>query len=464
MYQSRVRPDISSRKHVAPPYSWSSRGHRSAIQVVHSFLQSSFFETRLLRSSILALITIGVVASLAGCGGIVYRNASANSGNSGGNSTTPELSGIACATQSLTGSQVNACTASLSATASSAVNVTLTSSNSALQVPSEVTIAAGANSGSFNAVSSAVSKTTSVTITGSANGVSMTDVITLHPQTISTSASLSSISCGTQSLTGAQSKACTVSLTGSASSATNVTLSSSSSALQVPSTVTISAGTASGSFNAVSSAVTQTTSVTITGSAGGITKTDAMTLYPATALPVSLSKLSCATLTLLGPTTTACSVYLSGAATSTVTVSLSSNNNSLQVPATVTVPANSTTVAFVATALSVTTTQNATITASSNGVSQSDVLQLDPLQASTQHKVELSWDAASSASVMIVGYNVYRSTPGSSYQLLNTAVDANTSYTDASVSSGQTYDYVVKSVDSAGAESSPSNVSTVTIP
>jgi fibronectin type 3 domain-containing protein len=39
-----------------------------------------------------------------------------------------------------------------------------------------------------------------------------------------------------------------------------------------------------------------------------------------------------------------------------------------------------------------------------------------------------------------------------------------TTFTDANVQSGQTYLYYVTSVDSSGAESSPSNSTTVTIP
>src|ERR1700739_1934188 len=100
---------------------------------------------------------------------------------------------------------------------STPTSVTLRSNNAALQVPSAVTIAAGASTGSFKAVASAVSKTTSVTITGSAGGVTRTDVLTLNPPTTTTTATLSSISCGTQSLTGSQSSACTIDLSKAAS-------------------------------------------------------------------------------------------------------------------------------------------------------------------------------------------------------------------------------------------------------
>ena len=84
---------------------------------------------------------------------------------------------------------------------------------------------------------------------------------------------------------------------------------------------------------------------------------------------------------------------------------------------------------------------------------------------SAAHQVDLSWNAPSSSTVPIVGYNIYRSTGSSStYQLLNSSVDAQTTYVDSTVQSGTTYVYIVKSVDSSGRQSAPSNKVSVTIP
>jgi hypothetical protein len=52
----------------------------------------------------------------------------------------------------------------------------------------------------------------------------------------------------------------------------------------------------------------------------------------------------------------------------------------------------------------------------------------------------------------------------STYQQLNTAVVTQTSYVDTGVQDGQSYDYIVESVDSSGIESAPSNTATVPIP
>lgn len=80
-------------------------------------------------------------------------------------------------------------------------------------------------------------------------------------------------------------------------------------------------------------------------------------------------------------------------------------------------------------------------------------------------EVELTWNAASSSGDSVAGYDVYRSTGGSTaYQLLNSSVDTETSYVDGAVQAGATYDYIVKSVDASGVESASSNLASVTIP
>ena len=84
------------------------------------------------------------------------------------------------------------------------------------------------------------------------------------------------------------------------------------------------------------------------------------------------------------------------------------------------------------------------------------------IQAS-QHTVTLNWQASTSS---VVGYFVYRGTQASGpYAKLNpSAVDANTSYVDNLVGSGQTYYYVVTSVASNNEESTYSNQVSAAIP
>jgi fibronectin type 3 domain-containing protein len=109
----------------------------------------------------------------------------------------------------------------------------------------------------------------------------------------------------------------------------------------------------------------------------------------------------------------------------------------------------------------------ATLTATADSVSQMDVIQIDgsTSQPSTPHEVQLNWDAPTPTSDPVVGYNVYRSTSGASnFALLSSSTDTQTSYDDTTVTSGVTYDYIVKSVDSEGVESAPSNSTSVTVP
>jgi fibronectin type 3 domain-containing protein len=81
------------------------------------------------------------------------------------------------------------------------------------------------------------------------------------------------------------------------------------------------------------------------------------------------------------------------------------------------------------------------------------------------YAVNLSWEAPTSSVDPVAGYNVYRAPSGSStYALLNSSPETETSYMDSTVVNGQIYDYIAESVDASGIESIPSNVFTVTIP
>jgi len=85
---------------------------------------------------------------------------------------------------------------------------------------------------------------------------------------------------------------------------------------------------------------------------------------------------------------------------------------------------------------------------------------------SPSYQVNLTWQAPTSSTNPIAGYHVYRAPSGTtSYTLLNsTVVDTQTAYTDSNLQNGSSYDYMVKSVDTSGTESSPSNTTTISIP
>jgi hypothetical protein len=78
-----------------------------------------------------------------------------------------------------------------------------------------------------------------------------------------------------------------------------------------------------------------------------------------------------------------------------------------------------------------------------------------------QHSVALSWNSSSSS---VVGYNVYRgTTTGGPYSKI-TSMNADTTFVDSSVQSGQTYFYVATAVDGSGRESAKSNQTQAVIP
>ncbi|MGD0905956.1 MAG: immunoglobulin domain-containing protein [Candidatus Acidiferrales bacterium] len=104
---------------------------------------------------------------------------------------------------------------------------------------------------------------------------------------------------------------------------------------------------------------------------------------------------------------------------------------------------------------SVTVTSNATNSPSTISLTGTGV---QPVS----HSVTLSWTASTSA---VSGYNVYRSSvSGGPYTKLNSSLVTTTSYTDATVQAGQTYYYVVTSVDSSGNESAYSTEVSATVP
>jgi beta-lactamase superfamily II metal-dependent hydrolase len=79
--------------------------------------------------------------------------------------------------------------------------------------------------------------------------------------------------------------------------------------------------------------------------------------------------------------------------------------------------------------------------------------------AASSSEIDLSW-SASTDNVRVTGYNVYRSTNGTSFSLAGTS--STTGFADLGLSSSTTYWYEVTAVDGAGNESSASNTASAT--
>jgi len=194
-------------------------------------------------------------------------------------STTPPTVSLSSLTLNPTtvvgGSQSSTGTVTLSAAApSSGAQVSLSSSDTTVaQVPSSVTVPAGATSATFTVTTSAVAASTSVTISASFGGVTKTASLTVKPPQLPT---LASLTLNPPSVIGGPligSSTGTVTLSGPApSGGAQVALSSNKGVASVPSSVTVPAGSIKASFTVNTGIVLFSTNVTISASYNGATK------------------------------------------------------------------------------------------------------------------------------------------------------------------------------------------------
>ena len=291
----------------------------------------------------------------------------------------PALTGLSCASASLTGAGTDSCTVTLNVPAGTGgFAVNLASNNLAVTMPASVTVAGGATSATFSTTVLAVNVAQAVTLSASANGVVQTFGLQLGASTIALNVSSTSLTFGNVNVNTAATQ--------------TVTLSSGST-----SAVTITAATAIGSGFTVSGV---TFPITLTGSqtatltvkfdptvagaaSGSLAITSDASSGSSFAISLSgtgvpaLAALTCASGSLTGAGTDSCNVTLNvAAAGGGLAVNLASNNSAVTVPATVTVPAGSTTGSFTATISAVSTSQTVTLTASTSSVAKTFALHL----------------------------------------------------------------------------------------
>lgn len=110
--------------------------------------------------------------------------------------------------------------------------------------------------------------------------------------------------------------------------------------------------------------------------------------------------------------------------------------------------------------------QSGQVTISSNSTNGgTSIVALGGTGTGGAQEVHLSWSAPTNSPVPVVGYNVYRAVGSSgALQLINSSPLTVAVYIDNAVLSGNTYVYVVKSLDASGKESGPSNQTTITVP
>src|SRR5215831_10482860 len=158
--------------------------------------------------------------------------------------------------------------------------VSLASSNPAvLSIPATVMVPTGAQSGTFTANSTAVTADTPVTITGSFNNSSRQGSVTV--QAPPPPAILSSVGMFPGTVTGGSPSTAIVGISNPApAGGFTAALSSSDPAATVPPTITVPAGSNSGSVTVSTSVVTAQVILKIVATAGGITQFGVLTINP----------------------------------------------------------------------------------------------------------------------------------------------------------------------------------------
>ena len=289
----------------------------------------------------------------------------------------PVLQGVSVNPSSVVGGNSSIGTVTLSAPQSGATVVALSTPapTTVAQMPSSVTVPAGATSATFTITTFAVTSQFNMNIfAGLAGSPGVQTLLLITPGGPTT---ISGLTMNPVDMVGGASSTGTVRLSAAApSGGAVVTLSKAFSnggpgtvPVTIPASVTVPAGQTSASFTIATSSVTATTNVRISAAYNGSTFAADMTLFPLLSYVMFNGNAP-------GGTPATGTVGLGAAAPSGgLVVALSSGNTSLvTVPGSVTVPAGQTTVNFTANTQPVTQTTGVVVTASSGGTTVSTTL------------------------------------------------------------------------------------------
>jgi hypothetical protein len=272
------------------------------------------------------------------------------------------------------------------------------------------------------------------------------------------------------SLSGAGTDSCTVVLNEAAgSSGFTVDLASSSAAVAVPETLTVATGATTANFVADVSSVNTAQTATLTATANGVAEIFALQLSGnPSALSVNASSVGFGNVPLNTAVTQTVNLAAAGLLPVTVTsAAVSGPGFSISGSTFPLILASGQSAAIDVTfdpaTMGIATGQVTVVSTSlTNGTA---VINLSGAGIASAYQVNLSWDAPSSSVDPVAGYLVFRSPSGAGFfqQMFGVALDQ-TTYVDTSVQDGQSYDYIVESVDAVGVTSTPSNTATVVIP
>jgi hypothetical protein len=249
------------------------------------------------------------------------------------------------------------------------VEISLSSSSSAVQIPSLVNVPGGATSATFTINTSAVATNTVSTITATSGGLIRNTSILVKP------ASLAAVSLAPSNVTGSKTSTATVALNGPVpASGVTIALASSNANAHVPSSVHLNAGAKSATFAITTSVVASTTTATIKATYLGVSKAATLTIQPA-----ALTSLSVAPNSLVGGKSSTGTAALTGPAqVGGITIALTSSSASAHVPTTVHINAGASSVTFTITTTAVSSVTTASIKAAYAGLSKTANLTVDP--------------------------------------------------------------------------------------
>jgi hypothetical protein len=298
------------------------------------------------------------------------------------------LSSVSASPSTVSGGATVTVTAALTAAApSGGVKVTLSGSTAAFSLPTSIVVPSGQLSASVNVAPAVVTVSTSIVVTAAYNGVVKTTTVTIVPAILP---SLSSVTVSQASIIGGARSTLTIGLSAPAPiGGATVDLSSNNSAFPVPANVVVPAGAKTANVAVQTFTVTTHTSVTITATYNGGTKTTGITVMP-DVLP-SLSLVLIAPTNLAGGTTAVLAILLSGSAPpGGASVALQSNSAAFPVPTGATIPAGAAIAVLLVETSVVKTSTSVTVTATYNGGSQTATATLTPVAIPTLIAVSVS--------------------------------------------------------------------------
>jgi len=190
--------------------------------------------------------------------------------------SAPALASISASPNAVVGGSPSTGTVTLSAPATSSLNVTLSSASNVAVVPANVSILQGASSAIFGITTSGVATQNLITLSAGYNHITKTTTLTVNP---AVAAALTTLVLNPASVVGGNASTGTVTLTGPApANGARVTLTSSQPKhARVPPSVVVPAGSSSSTFTVTTTAVRRDMSMTISASYAGVTKTATLT-------------------------------------------------------------------------------------------------------------------------------------------------------------------------------------------